>query len=606
MKNDAKGAAHESFETVVNRLRMSSKMLRVLVAATLALHLCVFTGWCWLSFTSRELGVVSSWAFARAIHKTAPAIKIPYPNSDKVAKVPARSIATNPEIRQYAESRWNRMKSMALRSCWICLLVPMTVILLKRNSKKFHGKKIIRGVILSTPKKYARILRKHKDDTLFKVGDVAYPASQKHRNLTCIGRPGVGKSLTLKAVSADCIQKGIRGLVYDFKGDFIASFYDPDRDVIFNPADQRCVGFNLFNEIESFTDIDAIAGSLFHCSSDIKDTFWIESAKSIFNVILKYCINFGFCTNGHVWEMLSSNAKTLADNLADLEESASIRHLLEDPSSRMTVSVLATLSQHVKCLELLAPIDGNFSIRDWVRNKKQGVIFISNHPRVRDSLKPLLTLFIDLFARELLSQRDHPQISTYVMIDEAGSLSSGLSSLIDLLKLSRSKAVSIYLGTQDLAQLDASLGRNGRKILLNSCPNRIIYGLGDAETARYCSELLGETEFRTASKSFSFGPKDYRDGSNLQVQVKREPAVLATELMNLPDMEFVAKFGPYPPVKSKIAYKSHENPKHPQPIELRQDLFIMNPTTEIVVEESLPELMETTAQPETEEVKDEK
>ena len=57
--------------------------------------------------------------------------------------------------------------------------------------------------------------------------------------------------------------------------------------------------------------------------------------------------------------------------------------------------------------------------------KKCGVgwmIFITNYADVKDTLKPILSLFIDLMGRKLLSMADSTQRRVFFLVDEFGTL----------------------------------------------------------------------------------------------------------------------------------------------------------------------------------------
>ena len=72
-------------------------------------------------------------------------------------------------------------------------------------------------------------------------------------------------------------------------------------------------------------------------------------------------------------------------------------------------------------------------ITDWVE-KGKGNIFINNNASVQDSLKPILSLFIDLMARKILSMPDYTMQKTVFLLDEFTTLQK-LPSLINLLTL---------------------------------------------------------------------------------------------------------------------------------------------------------------------------
>lgn len=77
------------------------------------------------------------------------------------------------------------------------------------------------------------------------------------------------------------------GLIYDFKGDYVSRFYEPKRDILFNPLDCRSAGWNLFSDIKTKLDINVMASSLIP-PVYTGDTFWNDAARGVFSGILHY------------------------------------------------------------------------------------------------------------------------------------------------------------------------------------------------------------------------------------------------------------------------------------------------------------------------------
>ena len=77
------------------------------------------------------------------------------------------------------------------------------------------------------------------------------------------------------------------------------------------------------------------------------------------------------------------------------------------------------------------------------------MIYVTNYADIRDTLKPILTLFIDLLGRKLLSLADSHTRRVFFMLDEVNTLQK-MSTLLDLLTLSRSKGGVCLFGDSGL------------------------------------------------------------------------------------------------------------------------------------------------------------
>lgn len=95
--------------------------------------------------------------------------------------------------------------------------------------------------------------------------------------------------------------------------------------------------------------------------------------------------------------------------------------------------------------ECVTIAEAGFSIRGWLQNDKPGFIFVTNQSDVKDTLKPILSLFIDFLGKKLLSLPDDLQRRVFFLLDEFGTLQR-LSSIKELLITSRSKGGSCWIG----------------------------------------------------------------------------------------------------------------------------------------------------------------
>lgn len=96
------------------------------------------------------------------------------------------------------------------------------------------------------------------------------------------------------------------------------------------------------------------------------------------------------------------------------------------------------------------------------------MILITNCADEEDTLKPTLFLFIDMMGRKLLSLPDAHDRRVFFMIDEFGTLQR-LSTILDLLTLSRSKGGCVFIGIQDYGKIDKLCSREIRQSIVNAC-----------------------------------------------------------------------------------------------------------------------------------------
>ena len=198
------------------------------------------------------------------------------------------------------------------------------------------------------------------------------------------------------------------------------------------------------------------------------------------------------------------------------------------------------MMQYTAAFEYMSQAESNFSVTEWLSNEKPGFIFVTNQSDLKDTLKPILSLFIDFLGKKLLSLPDDLQRRVFFLLDEFGTLQR-LSSIKELLIASRSKGGSCWIGIQDIGQLNKLYTQDVADTIVNACGSSVMFAVSDPRTAKYLVDKIGDTEIMEAEETYSMGVANYRDGVSLTQRRKRQRLILDSELMNLPDLHAYVK-----------------------------------------------------------------
>ncbi len=520
---------------------------------------------------------------AAIISNITPEYSILFTNPDGTSIVTtAQVLCQNEGIRQVATWVFDQTQVFLLKTSLIYGLYPMGLVLLIMVKAPRKKKDHVRGAQLSSAKEFSKAVIKQDDTMQIPIGNIWMPKSCTAKSTLIVGKPGVGKTVQISEIFCHLRTVGTRMVIYDFKGDYIERFYDPSKDIIFNPFDERGIDWNLFSEISGHLDIDAVGASLIpSLGGTSADPFWQDGARDLFCSILIFLFRNDLKSNGEIWAMISSDGKTIRDSLKRCPGAEKGLKYIVDHGSKMAISILAVLAQYGKCFEHMEDGSNEFSITNWIESGT-GNIFISNNASVQDSLKPILSLFLDLVIRKTLSMPDNTMVRTVFLLDEFTSLQK-LPSMIKLLTLGRSKRASAFLGTQSYSQIEGLYGKPFKESIINSCGNQILFSVAGAQSAKEASAILGDYESIKPEQSVSTG-SDYREGASLAYRMSTESLVLPSEIMGLTDLEFIAKFSGYSPIKSKLKYSDH--PKSNDGFLMRPDLLftkddIMKPMSRI-------------------------
>ena len=243
---------------------------------------------------------------------------------------------------------------------------------------------------------------------------------------------------------------------------------------------------------------------------------------------------------------------------------------IEDAGSKMAMSVLAVMMQYTSAMRFMGP-GTDFSIDKWLAGDG-GCIFVTNQTNVKDTLRPILSLFIDLLGKKLLSLPDDLERRVFILLDEFGTLQR-LSSIKDLLVASRSKGGSIWLGIQDVGQLNKLYTPDLASSIINACGTSMIFAVSDPKTASYFSDKLGRRQYEEMIRGNTMGAGRNREGISLTTHHVTDNLILDAQLLGLHDLHAYLKVPNVEDiVETVLAFKAY--PLHADSFQIRPDLVL--------------------------------
>lgn len=423
-------------------------------------------------------------------------------------------------------------------------LIPVAIVLILLRFGDSKGsdsgsKQHVRGAAMTDEEKLSKAIASIVNkESLPITQKVRLPQKYETTHFFTIGRPGCGKSQLFYRIIQKVMSRGDKAIIYDFKGDQVAKFYNPEKHVLFNPFDKRCAQWNIFNEIETPLDIRSIANSLIPITGN--DPYWSNAARDVFAGILKACYQAGRKTNDEVYRCCSMPAQELSSFLARYSGTeTATRHLAQDKAG---ASILSIMSSSTQCFEYLRNIKGDFSIRKWASDDTdKRCVFLTNYTEISDTIRPILSLFVELAGKRVLSMPDNLQRRFFFFIDEFGTLNN-LPTIPTMLTNGRSKGMSIWIAIQDIGQIEKIYGKDLSQTIINSCATSFTFAVNDHFTADFISKKLGEREIRQVNVSYSDGQNS---SSTTSYQTMNERVVMASEIQNLPNLVFYLKIPEY-------------------------------------------------------------
>jgi type IV secretory pathway TraG/TraD family ATPase VirD4 len=367
------------------------------------------------------------------------------------------------------------------------------------------------------------------------------------KHFKIIGTTGTGKSTAIRELLAGALNRGDRAIIADPDGGYLNRFRDPARgDLVLNPFEPESRKWDLFGEIHSPYDIDQLARSLLPDQGG-PDRSWINYARTFFSSVTRQAHEAGITDMRELYRLLVvADAKELRGLLAGTPA----QPFLEEHNGRMFDSIRSVTSSAVGSLDYIAQQTAEpLSIRQWVRREdnESGVLFIPYKAGQIASLRSTISAWMRLAIFEAMNQPEGDQRLWFV-VDELDALGQ-IDGLKDALARLRKFGGRGILGFQSIAQVSGTYGSADAQTITENCGNTLILrcsGSDHGGTANFASRLIGQREVLRINKSRSRRPGELLSSITLSEHVGIEPAVMDSQIEQLPDLAGYLKFASVP------------------------------------------------------------
>jgi hypothetical protein len=359
---------------------------------------------------------------------------------------------------------------------------------------------------------------------------IRIPQAKEASHQFRMGDTGTGKTSLTYQDLLDAEANGMNCVVNDAKGgEIIARFYNPERgDVILNPTDDRCAYWNISTEGNDLATYKTVMTSLFP-PPVVRDP-----TADIFN---QWTVSLG----AYLLDQFRPDTETLGAWIANYPEierrvkGTIHEYTLPANSPQQRAGVLGTLALAGDPLWMMpSAAEGRraFCIRDWTRDPN-GWVFISSDSDTRDALKPLISMWMDLFILGLLSSNTKKR--TKLIYDELHTLQT-LTRLHDGITMLRSAGHQIIASIQNQEQLKHLYGDQSRTILSQAF-TKWIFATSDADSADILERIGGKRKLLRLELTHSHGVNFYeRDRNSSRIVEVTEPAISATQIKGMGDL----------------------------------------------------------------------
>jgi type IV secretory pathway TraG/TraD family ATPase VirD4 len=365
------------------------------------------------------------------------------------------------------------------------------------------------------------------------IGGVPVPPDIESSHFLVSGGTGTGKSVVLGGVLSTVRDRAHdRALIVDPGGEMMSRFWR-DGDTILNPLDARSVPWSPFAEMASAHDADRLAKSMIPDAPSAGDSQqWQLYSQSLVAAVLERLRESGSATNADLLRVLT------IDKSADIEELVAglpASTLFDTGAAKMLSSVRGIIGSYLPAYRFLPPTADafSFSVRWWVEDGT-GWLWMPVRNDMMASMRPLVSAWIGEAISAALSLSPDPTRRLWLVLDELASLGR-VQSLSDALTQGRKFGLACVAGLQTVAQLKEIYGQFGAQVLLSCFSSQLLLRAPDPDTARWCSDSIGQRHLirKVSSESQNAGG----GGKSESDQHAIEAAVLPSEMQNLAKLQ---------------------------------------------------------------------
>ena len=403
-----------------------------------------------------------------------------------------------------------------------------------------------------------------------------------------LGAPGSGKTTFLISQIVEWMKSGRSFVATDVKPEIWAILKANNvfklfgyKDWVFNPTDVESDHYNIFSEVKDSAELNEILNIII--KDDTADSVvFNDLARRILKAVLIELGDKASLVNAQNYINSMDSNDELLKALRQSEKS-SVSNIAKEVSrtaqnDRLLASVMTAVSKAFEFLDddrIRATTSDNaqgFYLKEILMQPKQAV-FLQFDQQYKSSTA---TLFGAMVAHTMrILQANQNREAVFIALDEIINCAP-IPKFTDLLNTIRSANMPTFLYLQSLEGLNRLYGANSDKMFMGSSNLKIVFRIGDIESAEECSRLVGQTETtyisETAGTSQTSGTSSSSRASSSSSNrsqnlgttksIKLESIIEPAEFIKLPICRAVVMYnGSYGTLEMPKYYECYNMPK---------------------------------------------
>lgn len=546
-------------QVTLHNIRMFIQIMDKVTLFAGIIFISVFVLSAWILTSEYERYVFGQYLWAKILPIFNPTVKVRFIQPDGSVSLVKYLDIVNSTLIHGIIKRISRHLLIAICISIATSLASLSILTqwLRKRGEKQAEDTLLKGDSIIPSDVLANQLVKSRCDSDLKLAGLPLIKNKETAHFIFNGTTGTGKSNAIKELLDQIRLRGDRVVVYDKSCSFFEEYYKPNSDVLLNPLDARGESWDLWKECRDSADFDSLAAAQIPMPLSNQDPFWINAARTIFSAVAYEMRNDKDRSISKLLKaLLSSDLASIQKYLKGTEAET----LTSDKIEKTAVSIKSVLATYLKSLKYVRDDGKPFTIRSWIQDDAaSNWLFITSLGDRHETLKPLISSWLDIAVNALLSLPADPKRRIWLILDELTSLQP-LPYLTQTLSESRKFGGCVVIGIQNHAQLCKLYGNDGAREISALLNTRVMFRQPDPDMAKWAAQNFGESVKDEVREGISYGANTMRDGVSINRVETQKQLISYSEIMGLADLEaFIRLPGQYPLSRIKFGYTARRS-----------------------------------------------
>lgn len=465
---------------------------------------------------------------------------------------------------------WSLVVDALRWGVWLCVPACLLTVWTARHAgRKIRDQTHVRGRQIVPATQLEALVQRGKPgpDPDLRIGRIPFIKGSETQHALFIGTTGAGKTTAIMRVMDAARARGDAAVVYDVTGTLVERCYRPDYgDQILNPLDARSPPWSPWAEIRHPADADRVAASLIPLDGG-SNAFFSHAARALFATALVRMQDTPDRSLFKLLDFLLTGSREEKERFFAGTEAAKYFAEKADRAGASVDMNAATFIRSLRYLPATSGSAGDFSVANFMasvdarfaphdlgrsiitrlppsrrahlaarRAARPPWLFLTGGGTEHEALKPLVTCWVDSAIAALMAKGPQHERRVWFFLDELFSLHE-IPSLARALAEGRKFGLCAVAGLQDTGQLNSIYGKDLARSMLSLLNTKVVFRVNDPDSARWVSDLLGQTEREAAEENARYGMMDALEGLNISTRRATDPLVLGAEVITLRDLE---------------------------------------------------------------------